>query len=389
MPLPPLQQAVFRRVVFSVASSEDDSGRRVSIDPLPGRDMPITADFGKEPHTFDVEAFVVGPDYIDRARALVEACADREGFGFLLLPEGHGGIVRCLRCRRRHAHDERGHARFQLTFVEGAKELLPLRRTSGTQALKSAADDTTRAGMATMVAGVKTVGVPAAALKSATHEISALGQALSVLGTVSGAAEKATALSQRAQSLIRDAQDLALEPIVLAETMKLAIEGVVDTVGDAIASLNAYRDLEALRPQIHLDYLSNQNALFINGAMRRAALAGWANAAAVVDWPSYDAAIAARDAINAAIDDQSLTAGDDDFSSLQALRSRVSAQVPPPDKKLPRLRTLSLNNSISSLTLAYRLYDDTTRDQEIVDRNRVVHPAFLPANVQLQVLSRA
>ncbi|MFH1999959.1 MAG: DNA circulation protein, partial [Planctomycetota bacterium] len=43
---------------------------------------------------------------------------------------------------------------------------------------------------------------------------------------------------------------------------------------------------------------------------------------------------------------------------------------------------------VSSLVLAYDMYEDLDREQEILDRNRNIHhPGFLPAGEVLEILS--
>lgn len=51
------------------------------------------------------------------------------------------------------------------------------------------------------------------------------------------------------------------------------------------------------------------------------------------------------------------------------------------------LVTLTPPEAVSALVLAYRRYGDAARGDEIVMRNRVAHPGFLPT-VPLKILSR-
>ena len=57
--------------------------------------------------------------------------------------------------------------------------------------------------------------------------------------------------------------------------------------------------------------------------------------------------------------------------------------VPQDDGRADHLSGLA----IPALVLAHRLYDDPSWDADIVARNDVVHPGFVPGGVDLQVLS--
>jgi prophage DNA circulation protein len=388
MPTPVLRDASYRGVRFFVQAFDDDTGRRLSVDSISGRDLPLVIDFGKEPRTLSFDAFVMGERYLDKALALIDACADRSTPGKLQLPNHQNLIVRPSRCVRREG-DERGMARFQLSFVEVELLAAPMRRTSGLQALDRAAALVASAGVDAMAETLAVVGVPNNVLTAGGDEVAKIGAALAAVNTAKAAVEKATSLANAAVTFLRDAQALVLEPVALASQLSAAYELVLDTAGDALASLYAYQTLESLRPSQHSAYLQTANADLVSGAGRRCALAGWARAAGRVKWESYEDAIAARRALELAIDDQAGQVSDGEYLALMDLRARLAQQVPPANVNLPRLRRVVLPRATSSITLAYRLYDDTTRAEEIAARNHVKHPAFLPGNVDLQVLTGA
>lgn len=386
MPLPQLRAASYRGVSFGLEATDEDTGRRVSIDPLPGRDLPDAQDFGKEPRTITLDAFVVGADYQARALQLLEVCAERDTPGRLSLPYGTSLVVRPTRCVRRERMQELGMARFLLVFVEVERLPAPAKRTDGQRALEAASSALAGAGTQTMAEGLAVKLVPAPVIESAAAEVSAIGTSLGALGAAANSVEDAAALAGLATQMVRDAQALVLEPLALAQMLVDAYQKVADTAVEALASLNAYRDLSTLRPRDHSNYLVLKNATLVANAGRFCAIAGWARAAGQVDWASYEDALTARRELLEAIDEAALVADDLSFAALFELRARVAGQVPPAAKKLPRLRRIQLVQQTSALVLAYRLFDDPTRDAEIVARNHVRHPAFLPVGVPLQVL---
>ena len=79
-----LLQASFRGVPFFVAgAAEAQVGRRVAVHEFPNRDLAYGEDMGRALHTFSLEAFVVGPDYMKARAELIVA----------LEPDIPGGLV--------------------------------------------------------------------------------------------------------------------------------------------------------------------------------------------------------------------------------------------------------------------------------------------------------
>lgn len=386
MPTPRLRQASYRGVVFGVRATEDETSRRLSVDELPGRDLPVVQDWGRGQRILTFDAFTVGADYLDRAAELVGVCAERDTPGKLSLPHFENLVVRPMRCIRRDS-EELGMARFQLQFIEVELLPAPMRRSAGLQGLDAAAALVAQAGAQAMADGLQVAQVPNQVLVAAGDEVAKVGGALQSIGAARDGVQAASSLARKASDLVRDAQVAILEPITLAATLQAAFGLVLDTALDAMASLHAYRNLESLRPVVHTTYLQNTNAALVIGAARRCALAGWARSIARVDWPSYEDAVAARLELEEAMDAQAGEVSDAEYLHLQGLRSRLAQEVPQPGKNLPRRRRIVLARTTSSLVLAYRIHDDVSRAEEIAARNKAKHPAFLPQGVELEVLS--
>ena len=55
-----------------------------------------------------------------------------------------------------------------------------------------------------------------------------------------------------------------------------------------------------------------------------------------------------------------------------------------PEEGLPELISVAVNHPVPSFVLAYELYEDALKGDEIVTRNRIRHPGFIgPAEVQV------
>jgi len=77
---------------------------------------------------------------------------------------------------------------------------------------------------------------------------------------------------------------------------------------------------------------------------------------------------------------------DDVFTALSDLRAAMAAALIDIAARLPRLRPLKVPAATPSLVLAYELYEDLGREDEILELNPNRHPGFLAG--ELTVLSQ-
>jgi hypothetical protein len=65
------------------------------------------------------------------------------------------------------------------------------------------------------------------------------------------------------------------------------------------------------------------------------------------------------------------------YRSLVTLHAAIMAHLLDTARPLPRLTQFHFAQSLPSLVIAYRLYDDASRCDELREENHVVHPAFM------------
>lgn len=122
-------------------------------------------------------------------------------------------------------------------------------------------------------------------------------------------------------------------------------------------------------------------------ACRRCALVSLARACAAYQPTSFDDAVALRSKVAALLDAEILVAADaeDDnvYMALRELRTAVVTDLTARGADLPNLITVTTKAPVSSLTLAYRLYGDSTRADDITARADPINPAFLPLTMSL------
>ena len=70
------------------------------------------------------------------------------------------------------------------------------------------------------------------------------------------------------------------------------------------------------------------------------------------------------------------------FQTLVALHGSVTNHLVTTARPLPRMLNFQFFEPLPSLVMAYKLYDDASRCDELREENKVVHPAFCPMTGQ-------
>ncbi|MCP1761944.1 DNA circularization N-terminal domain-containing protein [Bradyrhizobium japonicum] len=84
------QTASFRGAFFHVETDARASGRRVVLHEYPKRDDPYAEDMGRAARRFQVQGYLIGPNYLQQKDALVSAL-EADGPGTLRLPMPYMG----------------------------------------------------------------------------------------------------------------------------------------------------------------------------------------------------------------------------------------------------------------------------------------------------------
>jgi len=120
-----LQPASFRGVAFEYQSDDlGGIGRRNVVHEYPKRDVPYVEDMGRSVEEISLEAIVIGPDYLTQLDELLKALR-AEGPGELVHPFYGRLQVVASGCRVRHTFEEGGLARVSMTFTEAGENQYP------------------------------------------------------------------------------------------------------------------------------------------------------------------------------------------------------------------------------------------------------------------------
>ncbi|QVK31794.1 DNA circularization protein [Pseudomonas syringae] len=97
-----------------------------------------------------------------------------------------------------------------------------------------------------------------------------------------------------------------------------------------------------------------------------------------VDVPVADDVIELRDTLSSAIWEASLKADAEHYLALNTLRQALIRHLNAVAASGVRLVDMKVSESLPALVLAYRRFGDASRAQEMVQRNRLAHPGFVP-----------
>lgn len=389
-----VREGSFREVAFTTLSTNTGGlARRVEVHQFPFRDRPFTEDFGQQARTFTIRCHVPW----DRRTALQDACS-AAGPGQLIHPIYGAREVVCTSCEIDEGTDHVGLAFFALEFTDAGDARFPesVPNTGGAVEEKAAS---AREGLQESFVAKWPVSAPQWVNDAAIARIQDLATALdSARALVPGAVN----LSEFA-AIISDLSDpaaLLADPSLLGSTISSTIQQLAGLSTDPFST---FRMLSGFVAEFGSTFATIDTppgtSRYLEG-QRQDALLRLAKGSAVVeagavlrDAPlsSYNDAADVRERTVVLFDGELDAAGDsgDDvgLEALQAVRTAVLVDLRERGAALAEVRSITLAMPTPAVVLAYRLYADPDRGEEIVARNRLRHPMFLPAAVPLEVLS--
>jgi prophage DNA circulation protein len=403
-----LQRASFRGVPFYVSTADTEEGRRGVLHEYPLRNEPFVEDMGRKAGEFSLEAIILGEDYF-KARDALRDALKQNGPGELVHPT-LGRMQVALTAPFRFVEalvDDRGVVRFSLRFTETAENTQPAADTNTAAVVDAQADVTAEQCAADFADAFGVEGVPEfvavdamALLSDATAAIEAARAGvmpdLTVVGEFLGEVSR---FSSSISSLILAPRTLAEQVLGLASGLRNAVLRPIN----AFTSLAKFFGYESKRPRppatTPTRRVQTANRTAIESLVRRAAVIEAARASARLDFKApvtpgaqritYQQAIAIREQLADALEDEAATASVAVFNALMDLRAAVVRDITARGADLPRLVTISMPATLPALVVAYRSFGDATREAEIVARNPIIvrHPGFVPGGVALEALA--
>jgi prophage DNA circulation protein len=387
-----LLPASFRGIPFNVEDTDLGAGRRTQVHEYPQRDKPYTEDMGRATRDLSFSAFLVGADYVEQANKLLGAL-EQSGSGTLVHP-WFGSMQVSLVDKARVSFDSSlGRARVQMQFVEAGELAFPMATSSTGAATRLAADKLSKASIDSFAAkfGIKGFQdwVSAAANGQLLDKLGIVStsEINKVLGFSNGLAKTFSTLS----GLISNPRSLGTKLMGMfglsgLTTSLIAWKNVVKSFS-RIGKSPALKDKPSSIVFTPSRKQAQANATALNAITRQALLVQAVGASSLVgtesdaeaSTTSYADMLEVRDTLLSAIDEEMLVADDTVYVALQEARAAVWTDMTTRARDSSRIKSLTPKQIQPALVLAYDQYGDASRDAEIITRNNIRHPGFVPA----------
>jgi prophage DNA circulation protein len=422
--------ATFRGVPFFVESADSTHGRRQAVHEHAQRDVPYTEDLGRKAREFSVSGYLIGAEYQAQRDELIKAC-ETAGPGVLVHPYRGEMTVECRGLGVGESSADGGMCLVKLTFLEAGEASYPSAKVDTVNAISAKGNAVTAAAEKSFVSDFLTTGFPAYVAESAATGLADLGEFMATPGlSFGGDLQAASDFYQQAKGLASDAYSLVQQPL----NMVSRITGLFGSIraafgGNAVSMLTSLFDRSPSNFSGSTATPSRRqqatNTVALNALVRQVAIAEAAKAAVVTQtsvttpiptaavrgantvqtsalpasvqtttslkptvYDSYQAAIKVREELVDRIDTESeATPNDEVYVTLSDLRTSVVQAVPNPEQNLARIVQYVPKETLPSLLVAYQIYGNAGRADEIATRNGPRHPGFLMGGYKLEVLA--
>lgn len=395
----------FRGVPFHLKSSSSTGGRRTVLNEFPLRDEPMTEDLGRRARKFQLSMTVIGPDYMAQRDHLI-AALETAGPGTLMHPFRGELLVAVLgdySCEE--STEQGGLARISATFVE-AGATRPDSQLAQGSAGNAAADALQADALAEFEEEFSVAGFASFVAEGAIDSLQTATQSvLNAGGLLEGAGE----FGALYRGLTNNFQQLILSPGNLGGQLLGLVKGLSGGFSNPLQALKAQMALFGLGSRAkpvagasaslvpaRAQLQANQTATYrlieraaVGEAVRLAVSKPGISSGAGVDFDNRDQAVEIRDQVLEELDRQQLAASPQRYRQLAVLSAALVSEMNLRAANLVPLTRVTPATTMPALLLAHRLYGDARQAEQIVTRNRLAHPGFVPGGVELEVLKNA
>ena len=390
-------QGSFREVPFFVNRVQNQGGRRLQSHTFPERDDIYHEDLGRGERVFTLSAYIVGDDYFQHRENLIQAL-ESEGPGKLVHP--YRGIfqVAVASFSETESTAEGRIARFDITFKEQKVVELTTEVRNTKSEVRTAKFSLLSSVQEAFENAYDISQVPVSAVQDA---LAAIDTGLEVVVTAKKVVSSVADFQREISNLEGKKIQLVQDATGLAESFQDIIEFGTDFEGTIFRATES-NAAEQVREQVNIarseevpvtntppeiynapDYPAKQ----IQTLMNRQAIASAVGLVPVVPLSTIDEAQLLRkqlfDVLDGILEDVNTTDGV--FAAVKDAKKAVSDELDRRILDLSKVVTWDLVETENSLKLSNEIYGEIEKEQEIIDRNDIGHPMFIPARVPLQV----
>lgn len=391
-----LQSGTIGGLTFHTERASGSGGRRLVVHEYPLQDIHYVEDLGKSAGSGRITIFFIGQSY-DIQRDELIALLDSEGPHSLVHP--HLGTLRVHIRSYEWAITTRkgGFVQFNLEYVLDGQRKFPQSGNANAQQLQTACDSCATALQNSFAEQFTVKGKPGFIETAAQGQFSAaLSQLESVNNQLSTVTLGASPYIENIQQFNAELSALLQQPGTLAGRVISLVSSVIGSGTNIMNVLHGYRSL--LASFLSIDAVPLTTATRRHQATNQATTQqllsgittiGTARLIAGSNQPfvTYNQAIDTRDLLLQQLDTLIDNGTDAEYYPLVDLQTALMKRVDDVAPGLDQVKQIQLQQSVPALVLAHQLYGDANKADELVNRNGVTHPSFIPAGKNLEVLS--
>ena len=398
-----LQPASFRAISFFIFDAETAFGRRNILHEYPYRDTPYAEDLGRKGREFSMNAYVMITSNFSNRDALIAAIELDSTPGTLIHPTLGTLQVIPKDCKHRYNNMEGGIEYFELKFVEAGTNIAPTLSIDTSNASLTSASALNTASQAFFTANFQVNGLAQFIAQTAQTRLLSLGQYITNLTLYAGSINTTGTSYANFTALLTafnaSTNAMSINPTLLASNVvSLNTALTAAYISDPIAALNLQFRLvnwtltiPAVPTTTNMRIIQAANDQLLIDLVINSSIAQMVTIVASISFASQQDAQNIQDSVEAVSSPQLLNlanAFDDDIynsvlNAVDAMVNNIAANV----GTLASASYITLQNSIPAQVLAYREYQDATRDLQLVSRNPIIiNPAFVPASQESEVL---
>lgn len=390
-----LRPASFRGFGFFIKTSSVAGGRRAVQHQYPNRETPYTEDMGRAARTYELEGHVIGDDYFEAKDRLLEVL-EKQGPGELIHPYFGSKMVQVSEVSITESTLEGAIAVFSAKFMEAGDSRYPKGANDKGAVLSQNATSALDKSKASFDEDFSIEDMPAFSINSARALIAkaqeTFDEATKKFGDIAeGVANAAFAT----RNLVAETNDLLQSPSVLSQRLLDSFKLMEDAISIAKNKTAAHESFynfsgdEPVEGDTPIREREKKNAATFENFMRRAAAVQSTETAIVSDYASFNDAEEARVKITDVIEEQIREIEDtssDLWQALSDVNSSIVEALPDVDSDLPSLKEKTLEKDDISLLIAYDEFESIDSEQDLIERNDVRHPGFIPAGKTLELI---
>ncbi|AJP73170.1 DNA circularization protein [Sphingomonas hengshuiensis] len=396
------QPGAWRGLAFVTNGQDQEGGRRGVVHEFPQAEKPVWEDLGRKGQRYSIDCHIIGDGFIARAAAFADAL-NAPGAGTLVHPWYGTMQVAVEGFTRTDSTEDGGYAAFTIAFVETGLPAPAQPSVDSAAQAQAAAEEEQAAAVEKLDEDFSLSEVAAFVEEHAGEIVKYAGAAMATMSALQGGIGPGLLAIQAnlgllppgVQAQLRDALALGTTLLTAVQSIRVVATAGVGLIDGLIGLLDLGSDLPPIVGDTPARDRQRANQAALIQMINLATAGEVARAIADTSFTSYDEAVRVRDAAADALDALALRqadAGDDTGAdSYDRLRRAIVRDVTARGGSLARLISYTPPGTAPAIVIAHRLYGDPAtveaRAAEIVARNGIAHPGFVPGGRALEVLS--